>query len=67
VGCGLSYRDVVISEAVDYAMPGNGSLTRKSKVLSMAKTLSRLIPNTDCRLSLVIRHRQGEKAIRPFL
>jgi hypothetical protein len=33
-------------------------LTSKSQVLSMAEALSRLIPNTDCRLILVIRHRQ---------
>ena len=39
------------------------SLTRKSQVLSMAKALSRLIPNTNCRLSLVIRHRQVPRAL----
>jgi hypothetical protein len=35
------------------------SLTSKSQLLSMAKALSRLIPNTDCRPSLVIRHRNA--------
>jgi hypothetical protein len=33
------------------------SLTCKSQSLSMAKALSRLIPNADCRMLLVIRHR----------
>ena len=42
---------------------GNGrqrrSLTSKSQLLSMAEALSRLIPNADGRLILVIRHRQA--------
>ena len=33
-------------------------LTGKSQLLSMAEALSRLIPNADCRVILVIRHRQ---------
>src|SRR6516162_7223073 len=44
------------------APAGNGgqrrSLTGKSQLLSMAKALSRLIPNSDGRLTLVLRHRQ---------
>jgi hypothetical protein len=47
------------------AHAGNGrqrrSLTSKSQLLSMAEALSRLIPNADCRVILVIRHRQVEK------
>src|SRR6516164_10124351 len=34
------------------------SLTGKSQLLSVAEALSRLIPNADDRLILVIRHRQ---------
>ena len=44
------------------APAGNGrqrrSLTGKSQLLSMAEAWSRLIPNADGRLILVIRHRQ---------
>ena len=49
------------------APAGNGrqrrSLTGKSQLLSMAEALSRLIPNADCRLSLVIRHRQDDRGL----
>ena len=33
----------------------------------MAEALSRLIPNADCRVILVIRHRQGATGIGAFL
>ena len=52
------------------APAGNGrqcrSLTGKSQLLSMAEALSRLIPNADGSLILVIRHRQVCRAL-PFL
>lgn len=35
------------------------SLTSKSQLLLMAEALSRLIPNADCSLFVVIRHRLG--------
>ena len=48
------------------APAGNGrqrrSLTRKSQLLSMAEALSGLIPNADCRVTLVIRHRHPPAA-----
>ena len=36
------------------------SLTSKSQFLSMAEALSRLIPNADCRMILVIRQRHAQ-------
>ena len=42
------------------------SLTGKSQLLSMAEALSRLVPNADCRLILVIRHRQDTFLTSPI-